>query len=139
MYENSLHPYIVFYVLGRVQSYFGNMAFIEEEFYKLWRGITMNISSDIDVGKYPIWDYPLSDKYSRVWESMQRTGFIKDLEAGIGNVFEGSYALFLETPVIKYIMGQRCGLRTAGGVFSLKPYAFVLPQNSPLKEAISNT
>lgn len=118
------------------ETYFKRMADIEDNFYTLWREMSYASSPDSTVTKYAVWDYPLGDKYMRLWKSMT---FVKDSKEGLAKVLEGDFVFFQETPVLEYDMKRDCSLWTVGKPFSAKPYAFVLPQGSALVKQVSNT
>ncbi|KAL5018268.1 hypothetical protein ScPMuIL_003990 [Solemya velum] len=120
------------------ESYFRQMAEIEESFYTLWKEISFSqTSSDSDVTGVAVWDYPLGDRYMQLWKSMQENGMVHTSEEGIHKILNGDFAFLYETPMIAYEMSRRCGLMAVGSQFSSKPYAFVLPQDSPLTKPIS--
>ncbi|XP_060076087.1 ionotropic receptor 25a-like [Ylistrum balloti] len=121
------------------ETYFQRMAKIEAGFYSYWKDVSFSTDSNSALTQYAVWDYPLGDKYIKLWQSMQRTGYVTNTEEGIAKVLEGNFVLFHETPMIKFEMSRRCGLLSVGTMFSAKPYAFVLPQNSPLVKNISST
>lgn len=118
------------------ETYFHRMAKIERGFYDYWKEVSFS-DEESALTNFAVWDYPLENKYTRLWESMQRTGFISNAEEGMSKIMEGNFVLFHETPMIKFEMNRRCGLLTVGSIFSAKPYAFVLPQNSPHIKEIS--
>lgn len=121
------------------ETYFQRMADIEQNFYMLWRNMSYIAENDPDINRFAIWDYPLGDKYMRLWENMKQTGFVKTSAEGINKVLEGNFAFFHETPMITYEMSSTCGLMTVGQMFSAKPYAFVLPTvKTPLLEKINH-
>ena len=47
--------------------YFERMAYIEEKFYQIWKDMSLNDSTDeYERSKLAVWDYPVSDKYTKV-------------------------------------------------------------------------
>ncbi|XP_021379410.1 ionotropic receptor 25a-like [Mizuhopecten yessoensis] len=120
------------------ETYFQRMAKIEAGFYSYWKDVSFSTDSSSALTQYAVWDYPLGDKYIKLWQSMQETGYVLNTEEGIAKVLEGNFVLFHETPIIKFEMSRRCGLLSVGTMFSAKPYAFVLPQNSPNVKDISS-
>jgi len=119
------------------ETYFERMANIENNFYSIWREMSFLSDDASDINKYSVWDYPLGDTYQRLWNTIQKTGMVKNSEEGIERVLKGGHAFFHETPMIEYEMRKICGLMTVGSMFSAKPYSFVLPQNSLLLEKMS--
>ncbi|XP_033737191.1 ionotropic receptor 25a-like [Pecten maximus] len=121
------------------EAYFQRMAKIEAGFYSYWKDVSFSTDSSSAMTQYAVWDYPLGDKYIKLWQSIQKTGYVINTEEGIAKVLEGNFVLFHETPMIKFEMSRRCGLLSVGSMFSAKPYAFVLPQNSPNTRNISSS
>merc|ERR1719464_1703722 len=61
--------------------YFERMAYIEEKFYQIWKDMSLNDSTDeYERSKLAVWDYPVSDKYTKMWQSMQEAGLPENLE-----------------------------------------------------------
>ena len=59
------------------------MAYIEEKFYQIWKDMSLNDSTDeYERSKLAVWDYPVSDKYTKMWQSMQV--LIKNLSITFG-------------------------------------------------------
>ncbi|XP_071130440.1 ionotropic receptor 25a-like [Mytilus edulis] len=118
------------------ETYFSRMANIEKNFYDLWK--EMSYESD-NVGNFAVWEYPLGEKYTKIWNAIQATGLVQTTDDGIQKLISDNFAYIHETPMIKYQMNRQCGLLTIGSPFSSKPYALVLQQNSPLLDSISKT
>ena len=38
-----------------------------------------NTISEYDRAKLAVWDYPVSDKYTKMWQNMQNTGLYKNM------------------------------------------------------------
>ena len=117
------------------EAYFSRMKGIEENFFELWKN--MSYAKSNGRNDLSVWDYPLDDLYSRMYGHINETGFLKSSKEGVDRVLGGGFAFIHETPMIKYEMTKYCNLITVGEVFSAKPYAFVLQENSPLKEAFN--
>ena len=61
--------------------YFERMAYIEEKFYQIWKDMSLNDETDeYERSKLAVWDYPVSDKYTKMWQSMQEAGLPEKLE-----------------------------------------------------------
>ncbi len=44
-------------------------------FYRIWKDMSLNDSlSDLERSKLAVWDYPVSDKYTKMWQSMKEAG-----------------------------------------------------------------
>ncbi|XP_062588597.1 ionotropic receptor 25a-like [Saccostrea cucullata] len=117
------------------EAYFSRMKGIEENFFELWKN--MSYAKSNDRNDLTVWDYPLDDLYSRMFSQINETGFLKTSKEGVDRVLSEGFAFIHETPMIKYEMTKYCNLITVGEVFSAKPYAFVLQENSPLKDAFN--
>lgn len=49
--------------------------------------MTLNTSmSPIERAQLAVWDYPLSDKYTKLWRSMTQTGFPRTLDGAVKRV-----------------------------------------------------
>lgn len=42
--------------------------------------------SPVERAKLAVWDYPVSDKYTKMWQSMQEAGLPKTLEGAVDRV-----------------------------------------------------
>ncbi|CAG0883411.1 unnamed protein product [Cyprideis torosa] len=68
-------------------TYFQRMAGIEEKFYQIWKEMSLNDSMDpVERAKLAVWDYPVSDKYTKIWQSMQETGLPNSFEKALDQV-----------------------------------------------------
>ena len=83
------------------------------------------------VSKYSVWEYPIEERYTDMYDRMMKWGLAKDTEAALAQIKKG-WAAFLETPFIKYLKGQDCSLYNVGEVLSSRPYGIVLKNKSPL-------
>ncbi|XP_018303765.1 ionotropic receptor 25a isoform X1 [Mycetomoellerius zeteki] len=126
-------------------SYFQRMADIETRFYEIWKDMSLNDSlSDVERAKLAVWDYPVSDKYTKMFQAMKETGFPADIDEALKRIRqEGQYAnnefAFIEdASTIKYLVMTNCDLTQIGEEFSRKPYAIAVQQGSPLKDQFNN-
>ncbi|XP_012287489.1 ionotropic receptor 25a [Orussus abietinus] len=124
--------------------YFKRMADIEARFYEIWKDMSLNDSlSDVERAKLAVWDYPVSDKYTKMFQSMKDSGFPKDLDSAlervrrIGNNSD-EFAFVGDSTDIKYLVMVNCDLIEVGEEFSRKPYAIAVQQGSPLKDQFNN-
>jgi glutamate receptor, ionotropic, invertebrate len=68
-------------------TYFQRMADIEKRFYEIWKDMSLNDSlSAVERSKLAVWDYPVSDKYTKMWQAMQEAGLPNSLEEAVGRV-----------------------------------------------------
>lgn len=100
--------------------------------------------SDVERAKLAVWDYPVSDKYTKMFQAMKETGFPADIDEALKRIRqEGQYAnnefAFIEdASTIKYLVMTNCDLTQIGEEFSRKPYAIAVQQGSPLKDQFNN-
>ncbi|CAB3227099.1 unnamed protein product [Arctia plantaginis] len=125
-------------------TYFRRMADIEERFYEIWKEMSLNDSlSDVERAKLAVWDYPVSDKYSKMWQAMQEAGLPNTIEEAIQRVRDSKsssegFAWLGDATDVKYNVMTSCDLQTVGDEFSRKPYAIAVQQGSPLKDQFNN-
>ena len=55
------------------------------------------------------------------------------LQDALNHVLKDNWAIFLESPLVKYYASQNCDLQVVGSPFALRPYGFAMQQNSPFK------
>lgn len=64
-------------------TYFQRMSQIEGRFYEIWKDMSLNDSlTPVERSKLAVWDYPVSDKYTKMWQAMQEAGLPSTLEQG---------------------------------------------------------
>lgn len=65
-------------------TYFQRMSQIEGRFYEIWKDMSLNDSlTPVERSKLAVWDYPVSDKYTKMWQAMQEAGLPNTLEQGL--------------------------------------------------------
>ncbi|XP_054159450.1 ionotropic receptor 25a-like [Oppia nitens] len=127
-------------------TYFERMAGIEEKFYEIWKDMSLNDSlSEEERAKLAVWDYPVSDKYTKIWAQIQEAKPPASWMAGVERVKqEGStkpnegFAFIAEATMVKYAVMTNCDLQSVGNEFSRKPLALAVQQASPLKDQLSS-
>lgn len=65
----------------------------------------MSLNDSLDAvqrAKLAVWDYPVSNKYTKLWETMQDTGFPDTLEEATKRVISGDFAYIGEKRVFLY-------------------------------------
>lgn len=68
-------------------TYFKRMSDIEGRFYEIWKDMSLNDSlSPVERSKLAVWDYPVSDKYTKMWQAMQEAGLPNSLEEAVARV-----------------------------------------------------
>lgn len=68
-------------------TYFQRMSDIEHRFYEIWKDMSLNDSlTPVERSKLAVWDYPVSDKYTKMWQAMQDANLPSSLEEAVGKV-----------------------------------------------------
>ena len=71
------------------ETYFKHMAKIEETFYNNWKTMSLGSTSPNTADKssqYAVWDYPLGDKFTIIWNRMKETGLLNSSVEGVQKV-----------------------------------------------------
>lgn len=122
-------------------TYFERMAAIEARFYQRWQQMAMNDSmTSLERSKLVVWEYPLANKYTRIWQHIQETpNRPRTLDEAVQRVRNSTasagFAYLGDAADIQYLALEHCDLRMVGEEFSRKPYAMAVQQGSPLKES----
>ncbi|KAL0830384.1 hypothetical protein ABMA28_002566 [Loxostege sticticalis] len=125
-------------------TYFERMAHIEVKFYEIWKEMSLNDSlSDVERAKLAVWDYPVSDKYSKMWQAMKEAGLPNSIEEALQRVRDSKsssegFAWLGDATDVRYHVLTSCDLQMVGDEFSRKPYAIAVQQGSPLKDQFNN-
>lgn len=116
--------------------YFSRMAEIEGRFYETWKEMSLNDSlSNYERSKLAVWDYPVSDKYTKMWQAMQDAGLAENLEEARLRVLNTTQYLFAyigDAWDIRYILQTNCGVEILGEEFSKRPIALGVQKGDPL-------
>lgn len=109
-------------------AYFERMAHIEEIFYNIWRDMSLNESlSEEERSRFAVWDYPISDKYTKIWTQIKQVSMPPSYETGIDRVkqsdLEDGFALLADANIIKHAVMTDCSFKAVGDEFSRKPIA----------------
>ncbi|PBC33353.1 Glutamate receptor, ionotropic kainate [Apis cerana cerana] len=123
--------------------YFKRMANIEWKFYEIWKEMSLNDSlSDVERANLAVWDYPVSDKYTKMLQAMEEAGFPASTEEALRRVrrldSNNEFAYIEDSTTIKYLTMTNCDLIQVGEDFSRKPYAIAVQRGSPLKDQFNN-
>ncbi|KAL7074304.1 hypothetical protein ACQ4LE_006231 [Meloidogyne hapla] len=123
---------------GATETYFRRMAEIEEQFYNIWKHMSLNESS-LGRAKLAVWDYPVSDKFTNMWRFMQESRLPQTLDEAVDRVLNSDrgFAFIGDAMEIKYATLTNCRLQQIGPEFSRKPYAIAVQTDHVLKEPLS--
>ncbi|CAF4958003.1 unnamed protein product [Pieris macdunnoughi] len=120
--------------------YFKRMADIESKFYEIWEEMSLNDSlSDVERDELDVSEYPVSTKYTKMWEAMTEAGMPKTEEEAIARVEASKssregFAWITDASDVRYLVMKNCDLQMVGNEFSKKPYAIAVQNGSPLKD-----
>lgn len=91
---------------------------------------------------YAVWDYPLEDKFTKMYLAMEDTGFVRSVEEAVKMVREANrtyeFAFIAEAITVKYLMLTNCDFRQIGEEFGKKPFAFAVQRDSPLRTKLND-
>nr|AHN49641.1 ionotropic glutamate receptor 25a [Caligus rogercresseyi] len=125
-------------------TYFERMAYIEDKFYEIWKDMSLNDSlSELEKSKLAVWDYPVSDKYTKMWQSMKEANLPQTFTEALERVRSSpssseGFAFLGDATDIRYQVLTNCDLQMVGEEFSRKPYAIAVQQGSPLKDQFND-
>lgn len=124
-------------------TYFERMANIEEMFYEIWKDLSLNDSlTPLERSKLAVWDYPVSDKYTKMWQAMLEAHLPQTLEEAVARIRNSTaatgFAFLGDATDIRYLVMTNCDLQMVGEEFSRKPYAIAVQQGSHLKDQFNN-
>lgn len=55
--------------------------------FRIWKDMSLNDSlSEVERAKLAVWDYPVSDKYTKMWQAMKEAKLPNTLEEAIERV-----------------------------------------------------
>ena len=55
--------------------------------FRIWKAMSLNDSLDqVERAKLAVWDYPVSDKFTNMWEAMEDSGFPETFEDAIERI-----------------------------------------------------
>ena len=60
---------------------------LEFVYRRIWKDMSLNDSlSDLERSKLAVWDYPVSDKYTKMWQSMKEAGLPESFDDALARV-----------------------------------------------------
>ena len=72
-------------------AYFERMANIEQRFFNIWKDLILNQSlSPFERTKFAVWEYPMTNKYTKIWQTIQKTGLLNSWEEGARRVINST-------------------------------------------------
>lgn len=124
-------------------TYFTRMANIEKRFFEIWKDLSLNDElSPIKRSELSVWDYPIPNKYTKLWQAMQDVGPPMTMDEAIKRVRSSTpstaFALIGDATDIKYLANTNCDLQYVGNDFSRKPYALAVQKGSNLKDLLND-
>lgn len=122
--------------------YFERMSEIEGRFYEIWKDMSLNDSlTPVERSQLAVWDYPVSDKFTKIWQAMQEAGLPMTLDEAVRRVRNSTttngFALIGDATDIRYLEMTNCDLQVVGDEFSIKPFALAVQKGSPIKDALN--
>lgn len=97
---------------------------------------------DWEKSKLTVWEYPVDDKYTKIYNAMRRTGFLVDKQEAVDNVRRinrtREFAYVGEAMQIRYLELTNCDLKRVGKEFGMRPFAFAVRKGSPLKSKLDD-
>ncbi|XP_032686292.1 ionotropic receptor 25a-like [Odontomachus brunneus] len=123
--------------------YFESLKDNEELLNDLWRRMSLDESlSGWERSKLTVWEYPVDDKYTKIYNAMRRTGFLIDKQEAVNSVRRinrtREFAYIGEAMQIRYLELNNCDLRQVGKQFGMRPFAFAVKKGSPLKSKLDD-
>ncbi|PVD29826.1 hypothetical protein C0Q70_09083 [Pomacea canaliculata] len=129
-----------FLTVSRLETSIESLDDLSKQFkVKIWKDMSLSNSiSPLERARLAVWDYPVSDKYTKLWNNMQANTFPRSTNEAIEMVLNGDFALISDATTNKYATYTNCELMVVGEEFSRKPYAFAVQEGSPLRDEVSN-
>lgn len=81
-----------------------------------------------------VWEYPVEEKYTKIYNAMKRTGFLINKQEAVNNVRRinrtREFAYIGETMQIRYLELTNCDLQQIGKEFGMRPFAIAVKKGS---------
>lgn len=140
--EDLIKQYKVSYAPLKNSSemrYFERMMTIEKRFFKHWKTVSLNDSlSVVERSKLAVWDFPIQNKYTKIWKAINDAGMPDNISEAIERVraseSHSGFAFLDDATDVRYHSMVNCDLEKIGQEWSRKPYAIAVQQGSPLKD-----
>ena len=110
----------------------------------IWKDMSLNDSmTEVERSRLAVWDYPVSDRYSKMWQSMLGAGLPRTYEDALERVRSSEsesngFALIGDATDIRYQELSTCDMQMIGEEFSRKPYALAVQEGSPLRDILND-
>lgn len=113
------------------------MADVEAMFNELWKNMSLNDSlPQYERSQYAIFQYPIGNKYSRLWASFQKFGFAKNYKDALNRVKNTAkpFAFISDSSKIDYFVSVDCDfVKKNQEIVAKKAFAIGLQPGSLLK------
>ena len=80
---------------------------------RIWKNMSLNDNlAAVERAQLAVWDYPVSDKYTKLWETMQKSSFPSNKSQAVERVLSGDFAFicgYNPHTVGNVIMWVACG------------------------------
>ena len=110
----------------------------------VWKDLSLDDTiSEYERAKLAVWDYPVTDKYTKIWDTMNEAELPSTFEEALERVRHSpsqsaGFALIADATDVRYQDLITCDLQMVGDEFSRKPYALAVQQGSPLKDQLND-
>ncbi|KAI1285546.1 Glutamate receptor ionotropic, kainate 4 [Halotydeus destructor] len=120
-------------------TYFETMANVEEALSKEWlKLIFYSNITDSERDMLSVWEYPVPEKYSRIWKVMNSLGMPRTHGEALAKVKDGSFALITDETLALHFTKSTCDLEIVGQPMARSPLALGLPKDSPYKDVLDH-
>ena len=85
------------------KDYFKNMARAEKALYQKWKDLTLTSTAESSL--YRVWDYPITEKYTKLYQTMVTTGMVTSASEGLQKVLnaeDGTFAFIHDAKLVHY-------------------------------------
>ncbi|XP_065556599.1 ionotropic receptor 25a-like isoform X5 [Artemia franciscana] len=109
----------------------------------IWKNLSFDESMpESERSELAVWDYPVSDKYTKMWQTIQDNQMPINISEAVDRVRDMSpdghgFAFLGDATDIRYLVMQNCDLVMVGEEFSRRPYALAVQDGSPLKDRLN--
>ncbi|RWS30328.1 glutamate receptor ionotropic: kainate 2-like protein, partial [Leptotrombidium deliense] len=118
--------------LSAVETYFNRLAMVEEKFYEVWKDMSLNDSlTEDERAQLAIWDYPISDRFTKIWAQVTEAKAPKSFEEALSRVknsqdHKEGFALITDSLTVDYFTFTHCDVTKVGLDFSPRPLSLAI-------------